>query len=280
MYEEEKAARHKNARCTDACCAVIWLACVVLVGLVFKEAQHKADVRKLFHGIDWDGNVCGLGDKEHDPFLYWCPQGHDVLNTSELVKVGIQPAKATTKVHAASEDLQLDYPICVSSCPRGGGTVHRCLANTSVAQSVVDEDTGTFVEEKAFIFQIVQDIKTDTLGHMYCLPQDQRRVNEFEGKFSWGLQAFLFHLAQAEEARYTVLAAVGMAMLLGYAYLFLAKCVGRLLVYLSILAGVLFPIAAGLYIVFGREIRQQADREFHQDLQEFTSGTPSIVLFR
>jgi len=174
--------------------------------------------------------------------------------------------------------LMLARPICVESCPTDTSTFHKCMASVTSSNRTIDAGTGSFTKQKDFIIQRVQDVPTSLMGQTYCLPEEGHMVEELHGKFSWGLQSLMFHLGQADEHKNTILAAIGIAMVMGYSYILLSTCFARVVVYLSIALGSLLPIVAGIYLLQGELIASHAHQIMKQQgytpvmLQTFTTG--------
>jgi len=90
-------------RCTDV--IFIVLAFVAGLGLssIWQYAEKHGDYRKLFHGYNVDGELCGVSPRVAlRPLLYFCPDS------------------------SAKEGVSLKKPVCVSSCPESRALVWEC----------------------------------------------------------------------------------------------------------------------------------------------------------
>merc|ERR1719284_1675300 len=99
-----RATRHT---CTDIPCCILFLVAVGWLIYVFIWGHVNGDIRRLYHGINGEGQVCGVDDAVSDKgLLYWCP----VWNSTTLASV------------------DLVNPVCVSSCPSDGVEVPECAS--------------------------------------------------------------------------------------------------------------------------------------------------------
>jgi len=88
-----------NTACTDVFCLLIFIAYMVGVGYVMHIAMQDGDPRRLTHGFNWEGKLCGVdADVADKPLLFWCG--------------GEGP-----RLDGFPSTLNFEDPICVQSCP-------------------------------------------------------------------------------------------------------------------------------------------------------------------
>jgi hypothetical protein len=92
--------------CTDLACIVVLILALAGLGMVTHYGHRHGDIGRLFHGLNFKGDLCGIDVPE--PYLYWCLTRGDGL-------------------------LDLGHPICVSSCPSGNSTLTQCFNGTSTS---------------------------------------------------------------------------------------------------------------------------------------------------
>jgi hypothetical protein len=112
-------------------------------------AYQNGDPRKLYHGMDYSGNLCGAGVKTNQPYLFWCSLGSGGMTSNGLVT-----------------RLDLHHPICIERCPSTGAFQHQCYdASTGMSRDASDYPTFTFAGR-------------------YCIPQDPEVRNLVQSKLS------------------------------------------------------------------------------------------------
>lgn len=68
-------------------------------------AHEHGDMRKLHHGLDYQGNICGVDkDVAGKPFLYWCADAEEELSTPAANETGAEDP-ASPVVEAPSEEV-------------------------------------------------------------------------------------------------------------------------------------------------------------------------------
>lgn len=89
-YNADMAKR----RCTDVFCLILVIAFSCYLAMLVHVNRDNSDIRRLTHGFDFRGHLCGVHDKVRGKGLtYWCQRDK--------------------KIH-------WDGPICVEKCPTGG----------------------------------------------------------------------------------------------------------------------------------------------------------------
>jgi len=138
---DEKALERINSRhFTDACCCAMWLAWTGLFLLATYHSLLHGDPRRLYHGFDYEGQLCGVDEAVADqPYLYWPVAG------------------------------EFEYPVCMKECP----------VDDSVSVLYPAENVTTFirssdqavVEEITMTKEVVQTYPTIKVAGRFCLPR-------------------------------------------------------------------------------------------------------------
>lgn len=101
---------HKKHTCTDVCWIPVILSAVAFLLLIVHYAWRHGDLRRLSHGFDHLGRLCGV-DVEGD-YAYWCR---------------VDPAR----------DQQVEFPVCLVSCPTSNLTMTKCYDATQQQEVII-----------------------------------------------------------------------------------------------------------------------------------------------
>mmetsp|Transcript_102922 Transcript_102922/g.266069 ORF Transcript_102922/g.266069 Transcript_102922/m.266069 type:complete len:630 (-) Transcript_102922:102-1991(-) len=204
----------KRHTCTDVPCCLIFVVSLVAFGFLFFSAVREGDVRRLFHGIDSEGKICGVDSPVEDKnYLYWCSHA----NFAEL----------------SQGNFKLGQPVCVETCPTGSS------ADVSACFSTGGETNTEAYATTAFL-------------ERYCIPSESSLrglaghitstyLDDLDTTFTEGLSSVPVGWP-------VILATFGVAVLLGYVHLSLLRCCAKLLLWLSILGTILVLGAGGFYL--------------------------------
>eukprot|EP00439_Symbiodinium_sp_Y106_P037205 s3703_g4.t1 len=104
-------------RCTDFPCCILFAIVLVGNGILLVLFSKVGDLRRIDHGRDHDGNLCGLGTQAARAYAFY-PDLETDLRTN------FGPSRDKLQ-HAAVEDPSLGqrYGICLPGCPAVGSTV-------------------------------------------------------------------------------------------------------------------------------------------------------------
>jgi len=192
-------------QCTDCCCCYLLLGSIVLLAVIFAHAVKHGDVRKLYHGIDYHGRLCGIcSDVRDEPYLYWCPaavvagESNKVLTRQPHASVmpashtsvparqlaggsnhtkgcvfpkmgsGVHPLSSIASSSAEKSPTgkwSHDRPMCVKSCPRTDKTHRNCMQ--TVDKISEHGYDGSWTEHSSYNYSNVQDYPT-VLVVGYC----------------------------------------------------------------------------------------------------------------
>lgn len=208
---------------TDVLCACVfaWFCCGMAV--ITSIGFAHGDVRRLYHGFDYQGQLCGVDAAVvNKTLLYW------------------------------PDERRMDLPICVSDCPGArlhAETVPREAVVTSKAQG---PEVITIRRENA----TVRSYPTKQVGRRFCLPiSDAAKfrnisrsiINEEE----YGFFALMINSFKDVISAWSVLAfMLPLSMLVGYGYIFLLRHCARCVLYVALFALILGSGAFAYYCCF------------------------------
>mmetsp|Transcript_148650 Transcript_148650/g.276974 ORF Transcript_148650/g.276974 Transcript_148650/m.276974 type:complete len:654 (-) Transcript_148650:180-2141(-) len=164
--EDEYRAGHAPHRCTDIICLVIFAAALGFLGYITNYAIENGDYRRLYHGIDFRGRLCGVDldddNKTLGEYLYWCPSGY--IDTST------DPEAPSIQITG----LDTEHPICVSTCPASSATTTNCVKLPPILTDpkVVNSETGSFEQMVTYVFNAMPNYPSTVFAHRYCMPSD------------------------------------------------------------------------------------------------------------
>jgi hypothetical protein len=210
-----------NITCTDIPCCLIFLAFLVGMGYIVSYAFQNGDPRRLTHGFDYGGQLCGVDPNVSDkPFLFWCADDGLVIN-------------------GFPTSINFDSPICVASCPTGDNTTYYCptpsttgIATTGVYPALTKTTT------------IVSHVKPRTsyptrpVADRYCVPdiplnsslmQTALNTSQMQDTQSQVTEA----IGSIKRAWPVLIGASVVALLLSFAFLGFLKTCALLLIYVA-----------------------------------------------
>lgn len=223
---------YKESRsCTDVVFGPIFLICLGWTGYVLEYAWRHGAAWKITHGIDWQGNYCGVGGNEFQPYLYWCP----------LSTPGSTPGEP--------EGLDFRNPICIDACPTVGGVSQKnCPIITPNGISTGRTSTMT-------------DYATHPVGKHFCLPQDLallHKVNSELDHHAFG--RYSEQVVGVFRAAWPVMLGTALvAILLSTGFLLVIECMATTVVWGAMSSLVLVPGIAGGYLVAMSGMKGGAD---------------------
>lgn len=251
--------------CTDTAWLVVFATFFLGMCGIAHYAFANGDPRRLTHGYDYHGNLCGV-DKglTHRPLVYWCGAG-------------------ALRGDGIPTQLDLKFPVCVGSCPADGSTEMACLGVEQLEvrgqgrrpyRTVITEVTQSTVQQLSY--------PTVELAGLYCIPHLGRWQLPGKDHLTKSLlslsgpvgnyYARLLAAAGGLMRCWTIVAAsVGLAVLLGYAYLLvLHTCAGLLIHCALILVPLSSLVAGGFFLLWaalkGRELEEWelSNQLYHQ----------------
>lgn len=239
--EDEHGERIKRAP-TDSICLHWLIFCLILLVLILSHAFIYGDPRRLSHGFDHRGQLCGVDDAVYDkPFTYWCGMRE---------RIGDFPKK-------------IFYPsrTCLASCPQETDIQIPCMTkevrNFSVLKGNVIKD---YVNEETIQMVVTQSLTNETAyptgthSGLYCLPTGEagralrRKILHSEGS---GFHPSFLTMGSISNAWPLFFGITILAVVLGYFYIYVLRvCAGMLVFTVCMLSGVIF-LGMGVFFTIG-----------------------------
>lgn len=246
LNEDEKEAGHLPHHCTDVLCLLIFASALSLLGFILHYAFVNGDIRRLYHGLDFYGDLCGVDENVLDkPYLYWCGVAEE--SPSSIITTGTGSAP----LFKPTAELDLLHPICVSACPIGNQTFHSCYQDRTAIKGVPDPITGTFKEDITYTFALVQDYESFHFAAGYCFPRDEilvRQVRKVLDKSLW--TKLMQKVPEISHAWMALVMAAVLAIILGFLYLYILDVMAGPLVYGCLIIATLGPGIIGGTLVY------------------------------
>jgi hypothetical protein len=246
-HHELQAGMSKH-HCTDIMCGIIFLVALAGLGILVNYGRVEGDLRRLTHGYNFTGHLCGVDDPGK-PYLYWCQKPGRLAGGSAPIS------------------LDLRHPICVQRCPTGFETKHVCFEK---AEKVVHRHTGTgdkdkdeffYEETNRYVFAKVNDYASKPYLDRYCLPEDAALMAQLmQALNQHGMTKLLMEFSQLQSAWIPLASSLVIATVLGYVYLFMIDKMATCFFWMSICLVVILSGVSGLYFL----------------ISEFTGGTDGI----
>lgn len=211
--------------CTDPICGIIFLFFLAYGGYIMSYAFQNGDPRKVYHGMDYEGRLCGV-DLPYKPYVYWCKTSEGSSN--------VQPVQTGSAAWIQPTDLDFVHPICVEFCPQSAATESQCY----------DPQTGG----KRFL----PDYATHPVAKKYCFPQAQEVMAKVNAKM--GGHPFQKYLPLVISTAHTnwevLLGAFVLALILSSIYLLLIECMAGLVISVCVIVMIALPGACGSYLIY------------------------------
>lgn len=221
--------------CTDPCCGLIFIAFLCYGGYIMSYAFQNGDPRKVYHGMDYEGRLCGV-DLPYKPYVYWCKTDASTnpLGGSPSGLVSVQPGSSAW---AQPTNLDFEHPICVEYCPQFGSTQNQCY----------DPATGGK--------KPTPDYATHPVAKKYCFPQAKEMMDKINSKMAGHpLQKYLPQVIATVRTNWQVLlGAFFLAFILSSIYLLLIECMAGLVIWACIIVMIVIPGCSGGYLIYASE---------------------------
>ena len=81
--------QRKNRRCTDFCCLVTFVACVVTMGYLTYYGIAHGQIKKMIAPINANGIFCGIGATEDYPRIYFTAQAKKDADLEAIFNSGV-----------------------------------------------------------------------------------------------------------------------------------------------------------------------------------------------
>jgi hypothetical protein len=228
-YEELKNTQGRAKHFfTDYLCLVIFIAYVVGIGYVMNYALENGDVRRLYKGMNYIGDLCGVDPVVEDkPMLFWCGKPGMIGDT------GIPTS------------LNFDNPICVESCPKSDEDLVLCPQPSETKMERTKGKDGEFEVTTTIVQNVEREPGYPSKSMLaYCFPTDLALSAQLfaEGPLSGYTSQVMMVGTSAMNASHVLITVAVLSFVLGYAYLFFLKLFAKPLVVtvLLLLIGALF----------------------------------------
>lgn len=221
--------------CTDVPCLVIFLGFLVGMGYCVYYGLQNGDPRRLTHGFDYAGRLCGVDEDVADrPLVFWCGDN-------------------TALVDGFPTALNFKDPICEKECPDSAEVIVNCPQPSETKKILTG--TAPLITETLTVVQEVKAMSaypTKAMMNRYCFPavkQDSPLMQSLLSDPGSPLAStggrVLDAVGGCRRASIVLGVALVLAVILGYVYLFLLKKLAKILVY-SIVIGLtlLFVISS------------------------------------
>eukprot|EP00931_Biecheleriopsis_adriatica_P049961 TRINITY_DN28914_c0_g1_i3.p1 TRINITY_DN28914_c0_g1~~TRINITY_DN28914_c0_g1_i3.p1 ORF type:complete len:449 (+),score=47.25 TRINITY_DN28914_c0_g1_i3:72-1418(+) len=226
--------------CTDPICLVIFLAYVGGMIYTLSYAFQNGDTRKLTHGMDFAGQVCGMGNMSEKPMLYWCgAPGGPAWNGIPLT-------------------LNLAQPICVKECPDGQPFEDKPFCpNAGTPSSKTSGDLDAAYEVVTTItFKVEPQVAypTKPMGLRFCFPSIEGNATIesvlteqlMNGAFAGPSQKIIMAAGDMQNASNLLYSVIALGFVLSFLYLFALKWLARPLVYSTLILMIAIPLVAAV----------------------------------
>jgi len=217
-------------QCTDRCCFMVFIAYLGVMLHIFVYSLQHGNINKLVHGIDWQGQICGVSPNvTHKSLLYWCPDEYGL----SLGKDGI----------------------CVSSCPSTTSTKHKCpgtprpLTTHSTKNNGDETVTLTVTRDLSW----TADVPTSNILGMYCLPsQNASLLTSLTsiGQLSGPTAQVVLALKGIYDSWIFLVGVAVFAIIAGFIFLFVLTFFVEVIVYLVVSIVFLLLLGSGGYLTW------------------------------
>jgi len=216
-YQHEGPPLASRHNCTDIPCGLIFFLALGFTGYILQYAVQHGDPRKVTHGMDYQGNLCGV-DLPFKQYVYWCKKGPDVVGS----------------LIAPLVDLDFHHPICVETCPTSDATTTSCY----------DKATG--------LSHLVGDYATHPVAKKYCMPQSMTMLDKVNSKMAGHPvnKYLMLAVSTVREGYPVLLGSFVLAFILSMSYLLVIECCAGLVLWNCIVTMIALPAASGGYLLY------------------------------
>lgn len=255
--QEHEHRKDHFHRCTDFPCCILFLVAIAAWVACYIYGGVRGNPNQLFRGLEPEGDmtyVCGVGQREASPYLYWC----------------IKESPAAWQSFSQGQLGSFVKPVCTNACPE------------TSSDGFVPVQCGLLPFPERYL-----SYKTSKLFGRFCMPNTTENSNlegfAFSLAHARGLSGFANHAGQAMfsivNARWLLVGCFFMAIILGYLYLFLLKCCAEPLIWVTMILTVLGFFGLGLALVLnaGHIEDKVKDIEMFEDMAEYSETGAKIL---
>jgi hypothetical protein len=227
-------AGHAPRRCTDPICWLVFVAsAAAFFGFIYHYCWEHGDLRRLYHGYDYLGRLCGVDVDDQNQtlgdFLFWCQKP----NTFPI-------------------GLDLAHPICIHKCPLANETVTCAQFPPVFGEQKPIDPYGSFKQEITYKFAPVLQYNSRVWAHRYCMPEDSdliKQVTDFISNQGFASKV-LFRVGETLSAWGPLLVSALLAVVLGFVFLAIVLYLANCLVWVCLVVLILGPLIAGGYLLW------------------------------
>jgi len=231
--------------CTDLPCFVIFIGYLIGMCCISTYGFQNGNPRRLTHGFNYKGELCGVDEGVVEkPLIFWC--------------------RANGTSDGEPSALDMDFPICVSSCPKTYSEAMTCPGDSSYQVKSKANTQTTIITQKIVK---LQSYPTMAFGGQFCVPHkdpkskylgDDPLVNKLLGP-NGPLGNSYFRVAAAfgslRRSWKLVLTGAAVSVLLSYVYLGLLKLAPYSTAFVSLSITILVTFLLSLYFLLGEVLR-------------------------
>lgn len=228
---------------TDIPCAMLFLACCLAMGGIIWYAWSTGDSRRLTHGFDFRGRLCGVDPEvAHQRYLYYC-------------------GAAGAWDGSFPRELNFDSKTCVDRCPADNSASVSCLMHAF--HNFTEFPGGVVMNNLTFVMTLNLEVSqsvtyqmsypTEAYKGKYCVPQWSENNTLKEDVIDGPLRR-VSDLSAAGSFRHAwpvVLVAAMLSAVLGVAYLYLLRSFAGPLIFVSLCVGTVLLIILGIFFLLG-----------------------------
>jgi len=259
--QAEYRAKMAPRRFTDLLALLILILCLTMMGWLVHYAVKNGDIRRLHHGFDFLGHMCGVGDYSQRPYLFYCTSPGDILQ------------------------LDLQHPICISSCPKYSDTWHSCYVGTRTQLRETDAVTGSYQETLDYEFDKVWDYSSYSIMGRYCIPTSLQQYEQIKDVLmkQYGSEVAEMVLEVSDSWEALIVAAI-VSFACGFLYLYSLEKLAHQMVYIMLTLPCLLLFMCGATFISNSrrpEIEGYAETVAANAgfLAVVTTGTPAYDLW-
>jgi hypothetical protein len=235
--EEDKETGMKSTKLTDPVCLLVFLLYVAGMIYCFVHGLKYGDIKKLTHGMDFTGELCGVGENVSDrPYLLWC-KNPDALDSAIT--------------------LNLDLPVCVKTCPTEKDLVRYCphAGTPSKVYNYFDPtDHGRYEVTMTETFEVENQTQYPTrkMGDQFCWPDykndpsvQKALVDQIKkGPLGGPVAKMMEFAGDLQRGKWLLLGCFAIVLSLSFAYLFFLEKLAGPLVWTTLGLMILLPLLA------------------------------------
>mmetsp|Transcript_10699 Transcript_10699/g.19868 ORF Transcript_10699/g.19868 Transcript_10699/m.19868 type:complete len:877 (-) Transcript_10699:57-2687(-) len=254
---EEDGEEVTREGCSDVAWLVIFLAYVagMVAIVIWSMTSAGTDPRRLTHGSDWKGQICGVDVPEQ--YLYWCGS----------VAAGGWTGEFPDRILAQAR-------VCLDSCPINNSIMVSCLLpEYHNVTSTYGGKKGTYQHIETMQMVVSQSVvnqstyPTEPYGGKFCLPA-RRSGNHLRDQVITDTWAVFYRSGEAfgtlRRSWPLLLGVAVVTALLGYFYLFILSHFAGLLIFVVMVISAVVTAAFGLFFLFAIFVNTDAEKGAYQ----------------